>query len=443
MSATPRAVQFDAEGAVVGGVLLDAGAYWRVADLLTADDFEEPACRRLWAVVGDLAKAGEPFDFITIGARDPSLERIATQIAARTASAANIRAHAQLVAKRSLHRKVRLAGERIAHLPEGDALTEAQRLLGACVPRMDQQVRRASEYTAETMREIIARSDPQAPRAGIPTGLPLLDELTGGWQPGDLIVVGARPSVGKTAFALQSLLHAASVGHHAHLASLEMTGRQIVERSLAHLGRINPMHIREPSRMLDDEWPRLTSANQVLNGLPFWIDEGSSMPLDALCARIRQQHARHKLRIAAIDYLTYIQPPRAENVTEGVQIITRTLKGLAKDLAIPLLLLSQLTREGDETPTLRTLRNSGAIEQDADVAILLSHPVPNRRDLVLCDLAKQRNGPRGEVWLRAQMNQMRFDETDERPKRAAGPGFKGKGGNPAADRAAGDESSLL
>ncbi len=257
-----------------------------------------------------------------------------------------------------------------------------------------------------------SRLDAESVIVGVSTGLVDLDELTAGWQRGDLIILAARPSVGKTAFALQTALHAAQAAHSVLFASLEMSGSQLTDRALSHLGRVSSVGIREPKRLCEEEWQRVHRAGTVLADLPLLIDESSALTVEALCARVRQCDAQKRLGLVCIDYLSQITPPKAQSTNDGIQIITRQLKALAKQLTVPIILLCQLNRDAIGRPGLRNLRDSGAIEQDADVVIFLHRPNDSDREHVELLVEKQRNGPTGALKLHAAMEKMRFDASD-------------------------------
>jgi replicative DNA helicase len=212
-----------------------------------------------------------------------------------------------------------------------------------------------------------------------------------------------------------------------------MTGSQLADRALSNLGRVSSVSIRAPKRLDDAEWMRVNSAGAKLNDLPLLIDESSSLTVDALCARVRQCDASKRLGLVVIDYLTQITPPRAESITEGIQTITRQLKALAKEIQVPIMLLSQLNRDGENRPTLSSLRSSGAIEQDADVVALLHRPNSSEREKIEFILAKQRNGPCGELYFHADMDAMRFlpGEKPSTPELASA-GFRKYGRGAAA-----------
>lgn len=430
-------MDFDAERAVLACVLRDPSAYWRVADVLRADDFQQADLRSLWGVASRLIAEGKPSDAVTLGDIDDELGMLALDITSNTAGApANARLYADVVIRRTTERKVRQAGQRIAHLTGAEALQEAQRILGACMPRATGSVATLAEFADQSWAGVLERHSAGEGTVGVPTGYPELDALTAGWQPSDLIIVAARPSVGKTAFSLQSALHAAFRGTSCLFVSLEMTGRQLTDRALSHISGVSAISIREPKRLDDVDWTNLSNAKAKLARYPVVIDESANATVDAIAARARQVHASNPLGLIVIDYLTYIKPPKADTTADAIQEITRALKALGKELNVPVVLLSQLSRDGDEAPELRHLRSSGAIEQDADVVIFLHRPDKSDRDLIKVTVAKQRNGPLGDFHLRADMARMRFDSTDhEPPKRPpARSSFAAQG----RDRAAGD-----
>lgn len=403
---------FDAESAVIACLLRDSAAYWRVTDVITADDFRQVDLRALWNVIEGEVRAGRPTDAVTIGDIEPSLGVLAVEISSRTAgSVPHVRTYAELMSRKALERKVKQAGQRIAQLQGEDTLGEAQRILGACTPRGGSSIGTLGEFVRKSLAGIVERGQADAQITGVATGFAPLDELTGGWQRTDLIIVAARPSVGKTAFALQTAIAAAQADVPVMFVSLEMNGTQLADRAIAHLTGVNALHIRNPKEMEGEEWDRLPSAKAIAEALPLRIDESLAATVDAIAARVRQVDAEQRLGLVVIDYLTYIQPPKAENTTEAIQAITRMLKSMAKELNLPVMLLSQLNRDGDDEPELKHLRGSGAIEQDADVVLFLHRPDKSNRELVKVKVAKQRNGPLGDFHLSADMARMRFTPT--------------------------------
>jgi replicative DNA helicase len=416
--------RIDAEAAVIGGCLIDPQAYWRVADMLAAEDFASDTNRAIFCAIADLSRKGVAPDFVTVGEHLPSVPvQDLAALANGTPGASNVRGYAEWIVQASTERKVQSAGQRIAKLRGADAVGEAQRIIGACVPRMAGAIKRAGEFLRESVLRMQSRVDSTDALSGVPSGCEPLDAMTAGWQRGDLVILAARPSVGKTAFALQCALHAAQAEHPVLFMSLEMTGSQLTDRALSHLGGVSSVAIREPKRMDESGWLRVTNAGAILDKLPLLIDESSALTVDSICARVRQCNATTRLGLVVIDYLTQITPPRAESMTEAIQAITRQLKALAKELQVPVILLSQLNREGESKPSLSSLRSSGAIEQDADVVAFLHRPDPNNREVVQFIVEKQRNGPTGDFYLAAQMDLMRFDPCDYAPPVAESRGF--------------------
>lgn len=428
----------NAETAVLGAVMVSDQAYWRVADLLVADDFSSGESRRLWEVVCDLYRQGMAADPVTVADRVPALSAFALSAANVPCSTTNARAYAELVVQKATERRVNAAGRQMAALKGVDALMEAQALLGSCVPKNSGAVRPIRDFLRESVMVMQQRCDATEVLTGVPTSLPWLDEQTAGWQRGDLIILAARPSLGKTALALQCALHAAEAGNGLLFFSLEQSGAQIADRAMAHVSRVSLQSILQPKRIEEHEWARIGCAGKTIGELPLLIDETGALAVDSICARARQANADKRLGLIVIDYLTQIMPPKADKMADAVQMITRQLKALAKALSVPVMLLSQLNRKGDEKPHLTHLRDSGAIEQDADVVLFLHRPDENKADLVELTIAKQRNGVRDvHRYLRADMAHMRFIETDDVPtvatvSRARGFGRYRKHGDAAA-----------
>ncbi len=411
-----NAPHLDAETAVLGASLCSPDAYWRVADLLTPDDFAGAGHRKLYAMVTELARQESPFDAVTIGDTDPNLGALALQLAGSEGwRAANVRAYAGMVASAAVARRVKLAGQQIARLDGPDVLGQAQQILGGCLPRHIGEVKHIREFIRASVMELQRRVDAKGEMTGIPTGLPALDELTCGLQPGDLIVLAARPSIGKTAMAIQLLVNACRHDKHALFFSLEMTGVKIADRVQAHVAQVNAAGMKRPELFDNADFGALFNAAAEIAELPLHIDETPALTIEALCARARQLHATQRLDLIAIDYLTQMTPPVGKNLStaDALQIITRALKSLAKELNVPVILLSQLNRDGEgHRPTLKALRDSGAIEQDADMVIFLHRPdAEDRRHIVLI-LEKQRDGETGDIHLDANYRHQRFTEVE-------------------------------
>lgn len=414
-------MSFDAESAVVGAILLDVSAYWRVVSIVGEDDFTDAKLRRLWTIAAERIREGVAADAVTIGDVEPGLSSLALKVASETPSHRNAAAYAEIVAKRALSRRVASAGQRIAKLSGDDALAEAQRIMATLQPRTMANVRKLKACMSEWFTDVSAKSIRDEVMTGCPTSLPKLDEMTGGWQPGELIVLASRPSVGKTALGLQCALAAALDGRPAMFFSAEMSGKQIADRAVSNLGKVDSTRLRRPKTMQEDDWTNVTTAVGRGSALPMWIDDSSPMTVDGVCGRARQMNAEHRLGLIVVDYLTHLQLPKAETVTESIQLATRMLKTLAKELAVPLMLLAQLNRDGVGKPGLHTLRGSGAIEQDADIVLLLHRPDEQDRTRIELSVGKHRNGECGEIYLHGDMTHMTFEQGFAPEKREAPP----------------------
>lgn len=394
------------EAAVVGACMIDEKAYWQVADLVTAADFTHRGYAALYAEIRSRAMAGTTTDAFVIADDRPDLrEVIFGDPLEQQWRAGNVRAYAETVQRAAVARRVRQAGQQIAQLGGDDVLGQAQRLVGACSPHTAGGMRHVREFGRMSFDAIQAKLDATGDLTGVPTGLEKLDDLTGGFQPSDLIVLAALPSVGKTAFALQAtraageFAKAEKKGRHVGVFSLEMSGVQLNDRLIASAGRFDSKLLRTPKRIEDHDWPRITAGSTIIANLPILIDDHAGLTLDVLCARVRQCHAVTPFAMIVIDYLQLITPPKADREDIAISIITRALKTLAKELGIPIMVLSQLNKDFTDRPRLKNLRGSGAIGQDADVVMFLHRPDDAVREYVELLLDKQRNGETADLAL--------------------------------------------
>jgi replicative DNA helicase len=400
----------DLEHQVLGVCLLDGKGYWRIADRLVPDDFADPDCRELYEVMGDLGRKGIELDAITVGEHCPRLAVLAVTLANECTTTANLIQHADLLIARAEQRRFRATRERIAKC---NSPAEAFELLSACQPRNAQAVKPAKEFLRETMARMHARSTLDAKTVGLPSGIEDLDKMTCGFQPGDLIVLAARPSVGKTALALQFAAHASQdLATPTLFFSVEQSGSSLTDRLLSHTGRIPLSAVIDPRTMEDHHWPRSTQATAKISESKLHIDETGDLSLDMVAARSRQIDAQFRLGLIVIDYLQLMRMPKADRPDLSIGAVTRGLKVLAKTLNVPLILLSQLNREGVGRPTLKDLRGSGDIEQDADLIMFLYRRNDQFREHTTLVVEKQRNGPTGEVELHSNLSLMRFDRWD-------------------------------
>lgn len=414
----------NAEASVIGGCMLDPQAYWRIADTVTAEDFSHDGYRELFRVVADSAKAQTPVDVVTVGDRVPRLASLAMSAANTTPGSANIRTYAAMVAAHATHRRVVAAGQRIARLSPQDAFGEAQRILAEASRPELSAIRPAREVLADLVADLQRKCDADSPITGLSTGFNGLDDMTSGFQPGDLVILAGRPGMGKSTLAQNIGERVALRGKRVLFFSQEMSAANVLARSVAAIGGVPFGALRSPKTMDEAHWGRVFAAAEKLKAAPLLFDESCGITVEQLCARARQCHGASPLSLIVIDYLQYMRLPKADSTANAVQEVTRELKSLGKALGVPVLLLSQLNRgvEGraDKRPTLSDLRDSGAIEQDADIILFAyrdgyySAESPHRGFAELI-VAKQRNGRTGMIPLRERLDQMRFEDCDGLP----------------------------
>ena len=416
----------EAEQSVIGGLLLDNRAWDRINELLTADDFYRREHRLAYDAVSSLCEQGGPADVVTVAeqlGKSNELEIVGglaylASLANNTPSAANIVAYANIVRERSILRQLLRAASDIAgttHQPEGRSTTELLDFAEKRILEISEKGPRRGDYRpiAKLLSEAVDRIDQlfrsKSSITGVSTGFADLDEKTSGLQPSDLIIVAGRPSMGKTSLAM-NMAENAAVGHKVKVAvfSMEMPGSQLAMRMMSSLGRINAHRMRT-GKLDDDDWPRLTSAVSLLNEAPIFIDDTPGITPLELRARARRIKREHGLGLIIIDYLQLMQSGgNEENRATEISNITRSLKGLAKELNVPVIALSQLNRSveqrPDKRPVMSDLRESGAIEQDADVILFVYRDEVYREDspdkgIAEIIIGKQRNGPIGMVKL--------------------------------------------
>lgn len=410
------------EIAVLGCCMAEPKAYWQIAAMLSSDDFTHGARARLFDEIARRAKAGHLFDAVTIGSDRPELNDLAMDaMLAEGWRVGNVSGYAERVAATSLLRRLRQAGARIANLDDEDPYGQAQKILAACAPRNQGTMRHIREFAKEAVADLQSRYESTETLTGLPTGMPELDEATGGLQSSDLVVIAARPSVGKTALLLQIVRAMAEKGRATALFSLEMSGKQLTDRLTSAVGVIDGTLLRRPKAMDESDWSRWARGCEAISGLPIYIDDTPGIGLEAVGARARQLKAEldetdTPLGAIAIDYLQLMKKGKAENTTTAIGDITAGLKALAKELDVVVILLSQLNREAEgKEPSMAHLRDSGSIEQDADVILFLWRPNAKFRTYLELVIGKQRNGVTLKLGLQADYKYMTFSVTDKVP----------------------------
>ncbi len=427
----------EAEQAVLGGLMLDNDAWLLVAEHVTEQDFYRNDHRIIFGAIAGLAGAGKPCDVVTVAEAlelNGELERVGglpyiASLAEHTPSAANISAYADIVRGRSVLRQLIRAGANISGVafnPEGrtseELLDEAERIVFE-IAEQNNRGRAGYKSIKELLGSALDRIDElftkQNPITGVPTGWGDFDELTSGLQPADLIVIAGRPSMGKTSLALNIVEHAAIKDRHTvAVFSMEMPGEQLAMRLMSSLGHID-QHRMRTGKLTDDDWPRLTSAVQMLNDTKLFIDDTPALTPGELRARCRRIAREHGLNLVVIDYMQLMQVAGTkENRATEISEISRSMKALAKELHVPVIALSQLNRSlesrNDKRPVMSDLRESGAIEQDADVIVFIYRDEVYNQDsdqkgIAEIIVAKQRNGPIGTVKLAFRGQFTRFD----------------------------------
>lgn len=421
----------EAESSVLGGLLLDNGAWDRVGDLLTDNDFYRYEHKLIYSGIGALINASKPADVITVyehlqnqgKADDIGGLGYLNSLAQYVPSASNIRRYAEIVRERSILRKLVSASDEIAtnaFNPQGKAvdkiLDEAEQKIfniGEEGSRMKQGFQGMDSLVVELLDRVQEMADNPNDITGVPTGFHDLDRMTSGFQAGDMIVLAARPSMGKTALAINIAEHVAlNEGLPVAVFSMEMGASQLAVRIVGSIGRIDQGHLRT-GKLTDDEWPRLTEAIEKLRNISLHIDETPGLTVSELRANARRlaRQCGGKLGLIVIDYLQLMSVSSGmgdENRATAVGEISRGLKMLAKELGCPVIALSQLSRgvesRTDKRPMMSDLRESGAIEQDADVIMFIYRDDYYNKDskepgVAEVIISKQRNGPTGTVKL--------------------------------------------
>ena len=444
----------DVEQAVLGALLFDGKAIERIADILKPEHFYRKSNRQIYEAILALYEREEPVDLITVSEMlvvQKSLEDVGgrgvlLELAATVATSANIEYHAKIIVDKAVLRQLVHSCTvtiRDCYDPsaESDIVLEhaEQAVFAIFQGGMLEDFSLLGDLLPNTFAEIEEFHRRGGGITGLPSGFAELDAITSGLHRGELIIVAGRPSMGKTAFALNMAEHVAvSKDTPVGIFSLEMSKEQVALRMLCSLARVNS-HALRTGRLRNEEWPRLSAATGPLSEKKVYIDDSASLSALEIRAKARRLKAKYGVGIIFVDYLQMMRGPiRAENRQQEISLISRSLKALAKELNIPVVALSQLSRGpelrgGDRRPQLSDLRESGAIEQDADVVIFIYRPerydikkdsdgrsVENIAEVIV---SKQRNGPTGTVRLAFLKEYVRFENLapDRRTPEPVGP----------------------
>jgi replicative DNA helicase len=414
----------EAEESVIGGVLLDNAALDRALELVTPEHFYRKAHRQIMHAIVDLNERSEPVDLVTLAEAlrtRNELQEVGgaaylAELAERVPTAANVGYYARIVRDKALLRSLIQTSTEIAMRGfEGPGDVEAflddaeHEIYSIAEGKTHASFQRVGEILIDSMKQVERLYERRELVTGVPTGFTDLDRKTAGLQAGDLVIVAGRPSMGKTAFALNVAQYAAlEAGVGVAVFSLEMSKEQLVLRMLCSEARVDQSRVRAGDAQ-ERDYPKLAIAAQRLSEVPIFIDDTPALSILELRAKARRlkRDRQARLGLVIVDYLQLMRGPASDNREQEISAISRSLKALAKELAIPIVALSQLNRQVEQRkekePLLADLRESGAIEQDADVIMFLFRPrvydeKADERDAEVI-IGKQRNGPIGKVPL--------------------------------------------
>lgn len=429
----------EAEQSIIGGLMLENQVWDKINTKVCEDDFYRTEHRILYRAIATLASKNQPFDVVTLldnlksnhALDEAGGEAYLFDLANNTPSVANVSAYADIVREKSVQRQLISVATEIADSAYNPGSRDVPELLDFAESKVFAIAEQTpSDGGPENIKSILVRAVEKIDAlyhsgdsiTGLPTGLSDLDEMTSGLQPSDLVIVAGRPSMGKTTLVMNMAEHAAIKSTKPVLVfSMEMPGDSLAMRMMSSLGRIDQHRIRT-GKLDDDDWPRVTSAVHMLSEAPLFIDDTAALSPAEMRARARRLVKEHgSLGLIVVDYLQLMKVPgfKAENRTAEISEISRSLKALAKELHVPVIALSQLNRSleqrQDKRPVMSDLRESGAIEQDADLICFIyrdevyneDSPDKGTAEIII---AKQRNGPIGKVRVAFLGKYTRFED---------------------------------
>ena len=426
----------EAERAVLGAILMDPQALTLVAERLRPDDFYRQGHQRLFQAMLNVAERGEPIDLVTVTEelqKTKQLEEVGgvtylTELADSVPTSAHVDHYARIVEEKAILRRLIRTATQIASAgyaggdDVAEIIDEAERkILDISQRRIRKAFLPIRDLLMDTYERIEQMHENRGGLTGIPTGFPDLDRMTSGLQRSDLIILAARPSMGKTAFALNLAQNVAlHAGETVAIFNMEMPAIQLVQRMLSAEGNIDAQVFRT-GNLGEEDWEKLTMAIGTLAEVPIFIDDTPGLTVFDIRAKLRRLQAEHGLGLVVIDYLQLIRGRGGESRQQEISEISRSLKLLARELNVPVIALSQLSRaveqRQDKRPMLSDLRESGSIEQDADIVAFLYRDdyydeESERKNIMEVIIGKHRNGPVGKVELLFLKNYNKFLSLD-------------------------------
>lgn len=435
----PIPASIEAEQAVLGGLMISPDAIFHLGDKLSESDFHQQSHRLIYRAILDLSESNIPYDVITLGEwlkknghdKHTGGTEYLIDLASQTPSAANIVAWAEIVREKSMLRQLMEVSGQIMKSCMGNEGEEARNLVSQAEAAIFQIAEthargrklhvNAKEAVKEAYQQIVTRYDNPGKLTGLSTGYSGLDEITNGLQNQDLIIVAARPAIGKTSFAQCIAEHVAiHQGKATALFSMEMSASQLAQRLISSQARVDGNRLRS-GKLDEEDWPRMTEAIKRITASKLLIDDTAGLNPQELAFRARRLKREHNIGLIVIDYLQLmtVAGNGRENRATEIAEVSRSLKALAKELDVPIIALSQLNRgvesRNDKRPNMSDLRESGSIEQDADIVIFIyrdDYYVKDSQDKGIAEIiiSKHRQGSTGTLKLRFFGEYTRFDE---------------------------------
>lgn len=430
----------EAEQSIIGSILIDRDAVFKVISMVDPEDFYRDEHRWIVKATYNLALAEKPIDIVSVADNLKSMDKLdfvggvtyLARLADAVPNSANAGYYAKIVKDKSIMRQLISVGSEISELGfdesnDVDTLIDnaEKKIFSLSEKRIKTYFTQLKDFLGSSFEAIERRYKLKTGFSGLPSGFPTLDRITGGFQSSDLIIIAARPSLGKTSLATNiSEYLAGKEKKGVAIFSLEMAKEQLVERMLCSAAKVDMQRLKT-GYLRDEDWGRLTDAYGSLYEAPIFIDDSPDISLVEIKAKARRLKIESNISLIIVDYLQLIRSKgKVENRVVEISNITRGLKNLARELTVPVIVLSQLSRAVDKRdssrPILSDLRESGSIEQDADVVMFLYRPDSERTDEIDLSVAKQRNGPTGRVRLLFLSEYTRFVEVAGEEKQLAG-----------------------